>query len=270
MIFLAENIKRLRLKKGVSQAEMAVSISFPRTTLSSYEQNASQPDIAGLLVIARYFGVDLTDLLTKQLATDTPVNEKGRINKKAKNVQLKPNAYLSEPVLTVTSEPLPVYQPNVLNVEDKSVATILQMVQDADNGLKAPTLYLPKLGPGRHIRIKLAGDSMHPLIKDQDIVIATKVPEGPSGLKEGDVYVCLDKYDGIDCRRLYRAGNDEVEMAADNEDYKPYTRHVDYIEMLFKVQQVHSSDLHNYRQDSRQQIAKLWKAIEELRQEKDR
>lgn len=268
MIFLAENIKRLRLRKGVSQAEMAVNIGFPRTTLSSYEQNASQPDIDGLLVIAAYFGVDLNDLLTKQLATDIPVNEKGRINKKVKNVQVKPIDYGSEPVLTVASEPPPFYQPNVLDVAGKAAAVIQQMVQDADKGLIAPTLYLPDLGPGQHIRIQIAGDNMHPLIKDKDIVIATKVPEGPSGLEDGQVYICLGKDDGMDCRRLYWAGNDQVEMVADNEDYKSYTRHVNDIQMLLKVQQVHSSDLHNYRQESRQEIAKLWKAIEEIRQEK--
>ena len=66
---------------------MAVSVGFPRTTLSSYEQNASQPDMEGIVVIANYFNVDLKDLLTKQLATDIQLHEKGRINKNAKQVK---------------------------------------------------------------------------------------------------------------------------------------------------------------------------------------
>ncbi len=272
MIFFSENIKRLRLKKEVSQAEMAVSIGIPRTTLSSYEQNVSQPDMEGLLVIANYFGVDVNDLLTKRLAIDIQLNEKGRINKKAKNAQIdapvKSNNYPIEPILTLTSEPSFFYQPNVLDAERKTAAVILQMLQDADKGLIAPTLYLPNLGTGRHLRIQIADDSMYPLIKDKDIVIATKVPEGPSGLKDGQVYICFNKDDNVDCRRLYRAENDQVEMMPDNEDYKPYTRHINFIQMLFKVQQVHSSNLNKYRQDSRQEIAKIWKAIEEVKQGK--
>jgi transcriptional regulator with XRE-family HTH domain len=274
VIFLAENIKRLRLRKGVSQAAMAASVGFPRTTLSSYEQNAAQPDIDGLLVIAAYFGVDLNDLLTQQLATDVPVNEKGRINKTDKRVKehvvAKPKDYGSEPPLTVASEPPALYRLNVLDVEGKSTAAILQILQDADKALIAPNLYLPNLGPGQHIRIQVTGNSMHPLIKDKDIVIATKVPEGPSGLKDGQVYLYLGKDDSFDCRRLYRSGNDQVEMVADNEDHKRYTRQADDIQMLFKVQQVHSSNLEKYQQDSRQEIANIWKAIGELREEKDR
>ena len=98
---------------------------------------------------------------------------------------------------------------------------------------------------------------MYPLIKDKDSIIATKMPEGPSGIKDGQVYLCLGTDDGIDCRRLYWTENDQVEMVPDNDDYKTYTRYINSIQMLFQVQQVHSSNLHRYRQDSRQENSQI-------------
>lgn len=68
MNYFSTNIRFLRNKRGLSQAEMLASLGFPRTTWSSYENGVSQPDIDGLLRIASFFGIPVNELLEEDLA----------------------------------------------------------------------------------------------------------------------------------------------------------------------------------------------------------
>lgn len=47
---------------------MLNNLGFPRTTWSSYENGVSQPDIDGILRIASFFGISVTELLEKDLS----------------------------------------------------------------------------------------------------------------------------------------------------------------------------------------------------------
>ncbi|MGV8094382.1 MAG: helix-turn-helix domain-containing protein [Mangrovibacterium sp.] len=67
MNYFSGNIRFLRNKKGLSQAEMLDHLGFPRTTWSSYENGVSQPDIDGILRIASFFGISVTELLEEDL-----------------------------------------------------------------------------------------------------------------------------------------------------------------------------------------------------------
>jgi transcriptional regulator with XRE-family HTH domain len=67
MNYFSGNIRFLRNKKGLSQAEMLAYLGFPRTTWSSYEHGVSQPDIDGILRIASFFGISVTELLEEDL-----------------------------------------------------------------------------------------------------------------------------------------------------------------------------------------------------------
>jgi len=71
MNYFSKNIRFLRNKRGLNQAEMLNHLGFPRTTWSSYENSVSQPDIDGLLKIASFFGVSVTELL------EVDIEEKG-------------------------------------------------------------------------------------------------------------------------------------------------------------------------------------------------
>ncbi len=267
-----KNLRVLRKKFSKTQSNIASALATTQQVIGNWESKTNPigtPDLGQLLIITNLFGVSFEDFMNKDFenAEDSSFIEEviaGKtVGSTAKN-------YTENDILTIANDAPVSYAPNVLDVEGKATAEILQVLQKADKLRNVPNLYLPNLGPGQHIRIQITGDSMHPRIKDKDIVIATRVPEGPAGLREGHIYVALDKDDGIICRRIYRAGDDQFQMVSDNNDYKPYNRHVQRIEMLFKVQQVHSSDLHKYRQESSREIEKLWKAIEEIRQGKTR
>ena len=67
MNYFSKNIRFLRNRIGLNQAEMLDHLGFPRTTWSSYENGVSQPDIDGLLRIASFFGISATELLVEDL-----------------------------------------------------------------------------------------------------------------------------------------------------------------------------------------------------------
>ncbi|MEN6453255.1 MAG: helix-turn-helix transcriptional regulator [Prolixibacteraceae bacterium] len=86
MNYFSGNIRFLRNKRGLSQAEMMDSLGFPRTTWSSYENGVSQPGIDGILRIASFFGISVTELLEEDLtqkdylffsrSSETPLEKK--------------------------------------------------------------------------------------------------------------------------------------------------------------------------------------------------
>lgn len=52
-------IKELRKQKGLSQTELAHALSLEQTTISSYEQEKTEPNISTLIKLADYYNVSL-------------------------------------------------------------------------------------------------------------------------------------------------------------------------------------------------------------------
>jgi len=61
---IAENIKHLRQKKGVTQAQLANALGVSYQAVSKWETNANLPDITLVPDIARFFGVTADALLS--------------------------------------------------------------------------------------------------------------------------------------------------------------------------------------------------------------
>jgi transcriptional regulator with XRE-family HTH domain len=57
-------LKRLRVRKGVSQGELAKSIGVEQSMISLYENGKNFPDSDKLATIANFFKVDFTELLS--------------------------------------------------------------------------------------------------------------------------------------------------------------------------------------------------------------
>lgn len=62
-IMIGENIKRARLKQGVSQEEIAVRLHVVRQTVSKWENGRSVPDAEMLIQIADFLDVPVNQLL---------------------------------------------------------------------------------------------------------------------------------------------------------------------------------------------------------------
>ena len=58
-----DRLKKLRLARGLSQAQLAEELGLPQNTYRNYENNEREPSSNTLIKIATYFGVTLDYLL---------------------------------------------------------------------------------------------------------------------------------------------------------------------------------------------------------------
>ena len=81
---LNENIKRLRIAKGMSQVELATRLNVVRQTISKWEKGLSVPDSEMLIRLSEVFETNVSELLgtiIEQTQTDTEIADQlSRIN----------------------------------------------------------------------------------------------------------------------------------------------------------------------------------------------
>ena len=66
---LGEILKELRVKKNVTQDDMAELLKIKRQTYSAYERGVSTPDANSLLTMANFFGVSVDYILENETKT---------------------------------------------------------------------------------------------------------------------------------------------------------------------------------------------------------
>jgi len=62
-LYLGENIKRLRMKKQITQEQLAVAMGVTCAAVSKWERENTLPDITLLPNLAHYFGVTIDELI---------------------------------------------------------------------------------------------------------------------------------------------------------------------------------------------------------------
>jgi transcriptional regulator with XRE-family HTH domain len=68
MKYLADNIKYLRKKLGLSQEKLADLLGLNRGNIASYEKGSAEPRIENLIKMMQVFKVEVKDLVEKDLA----------------------------------------------------------------------------------------------------------------------------------------------------------------------------------------------------------
>ncbi|WP_164509463.1 helix-turn-helix domain-containing protein [Companilactobacillus jidongensis] len=71
----SDNLRKLRLKNGISQEELGEIIDVTRQSVSKYENGTSQPSFDKLIAIAKYFDVT-TDYLLMSKIDDNVITKK--------------------------------------------------------------------------------------------------------------------------------------------------------------------------------------------------
>lgn len=71
LICLGENIRRLRMAKGITQEQFGCEIGVSAQAVSRWENNATFPDITMLPVIADFFDVTFDELLGREQEIDS-------------------------------------------------------------------------------------------------------------------------------------------------------------------------------------------------------
>ena len=72
MLFMstfAENLKKIRKSKKVSQSVVAQQLGYGYTAVANYESGRNEPSIDDLIKIAEYFGVSMDLLVGREKNT---------------------------------------------------------------------------------------------------------------------------------------------------------------------------------------------------------
>ncbi|MFT4062876.1 MAG: LexA family transcriptional regulator [Edaphocola sp.] len=274
--FLPQNLRFLRKKKGVTQADIHDSIGFVKNTWSNWENAKSQPSIENIIIISQYFDISIEKLISEDLNNvENPNKSRNQKNVVINVVHDVVNHPKKEAVyvpaedaggMGFVAETVPVMHPlsNVFDFEGAASAGSALSLLREDKYRVAPTLYMPWLGPGTHVRTPVSGDSMHSTIKDGDRAVSTLL-HSPNDIRAGYIYLVVDKEDGLVYKRLYPEGGGMLDLVSDNEVYKPYKRHLDDILAIFRVREITSTDLRPYCDDIRREMREIRTEMADLR-----
>ena len=80
-IMIGERLRKLRIKKGLGQKEIAAILEMSITGYSSYENNSRRPNIDSIIILSKYYGVSSDYILG--------IDEKTNLNKNDILRQLK-------------------------------------------------------------------------------------------------------------------------------------------------------------------------------------
>src|SRR6188474_358945 len=70
---LCTNLKYLRKRLGITQAQLAEKLNIKRSLIGAYEEGRAEPKLSTLVSIARLFGISLDSLITQDHSQIIPV-----------------------------------------------------------------------------------------------------------------------------------------------------------------------------------------------------
>ena len=71
-------LKELRLKKGVTQNEVAIAVGCAKSTYPKYEREEREPDIITLCRLADYFEVTVDCLIGHKCSDNSILNQRSK------------------------------------------------------------------------------------------------------------------------------------------------------------------------------------------------
>ena len=74
---IGDRLKKLRVEKGLSQKELAVSLGTSQGYISDIEKGIKKPGADNLISLKRFFGVDLDWLLTGEVKPTVAEHQQG-------------------------------------------------------------------------------------------------------------------------------------------------------------------------------------------------
>lgn len=146
MLDVGKMIKELRIKKNISQEELANILSVNRATIANYESGRRALTIDKLEELLEALGVNLTDFF----------NSNNLETKKIKNEEQRKIPILS----------------------DVSAGYGKEALEEATHWIKLPSVIAKNADFGTFV----SGDSMEPKINDGDLLLVQNIPQLDSGM----------------------------------------------------------------------------------------
>ncbi|HTM65739.1 MAG TPA: helix-turn-helix domain-containing protein [Flavipsychrobacter sp.] len=188
--YWAANLRFLRLRKGLSQEELAQQLNISRSKLNAHENGQTvNPVVEDLVRFSEYFrfSIDALIKIDLQQVKETQLIE----------LQSASNEYISGKRLKVLATTVNISnEDNIEFVTQKARAGYLSGFSDPEFISKLPVFHLPFLPKDRKFRMfPTVGDSMYPIPEDS-LVIAQYVEDWTS-IKERIPCIVITKDDGI-------------------------------------------------------------------------
>jgi len=87
---LGERLKKARIEKGFSQADVADFLNISRQSISRWETDKTYPDIDNLVELSKYYEVSIDELLTETKTLQQEINQKTeQMNKNIDEIEVK-------------------------------------------------------------------------------------------------------------------------------------------------------------------------------------
>ncbi len=183
-MYLAENIRYLRTKKGLSQDYLAEKLGYKSfTTIQKWESGVSEPPVKKLKELSELFGIDMDDMNNKRLSFGETANHASK-----KGITIN--------VLGRVAAGLPI----------EAVENIIDTEEIPEELAKT----------GKFFGLQIHGDSMEPRMCEGDVVIIRQQDDAESG----DIVIATMNGSDATCKRL-RKYRDGIELVSFNAAYAP-------------------------------------------------
>lgn len=211
---ISKNLKHLRKLKALSQEQLSIELDVSKSRIGSYEESRSEPPIAMLIAFSEFFKVPVDALIKNDLT----------INEQDSFIDIGNHRVLF-PIRTDEND-----ENLVELVTQEASAGYLQGYSDTNYIADLPIMNLPFLPSGKHRAFPIKGDSMHPWVKDGDVVIGEYL-ENPQLVKNNFCYIILTKDEGLVYKRVNVGKLDQgyLTLISDNKFYQPYQLHMSNI-----------------------------------------
>lgn len=218
-MFIHQNLKVLRLRKGLTQVEAASRMGLSRSQLAGYEAHI-KPTLEGLLILSDFFGISSDALLRMDFTQMNELKLRELEEGKTRFYQ----EYLQGKHLRVLATSTDHEGKELTEwVPDKAKAGYLNGYADPDYIGELPKTNFPILSSNRKHRIfQLEGDSMPP--HTQGSYVVCSYLENWVELKSGMKYIILTGTEGIVFKLAYNHlyTRESILLCSSNPAYEPF------------------------------------------------
>ena len=226
-MFFAENLKFLRTRQKISQADLADRLEITRTTLAGYEKKV-QPPFPVLIKIAEFFNVSL-DALVRYNLSKLGEFELSQIDK-GFDVDVTGQKLR---LLTISVDHFG--KENIEMVPVKAQAGYTASYGDLDFIASLPKFQLPFLPKEKTYRsFQIEGESMLP-VAPGSWVTCSYIRDWTS-VKDGNPCIVVTREDGIVFKLVYKKTENTFLLVSNNRSFKPYELEINKVVELWKFE----------------------------------
>lgn len=226
MKYLALNISHLRKSNKVTQEQLAQYVGVKRTNISNWEKKVSRPSLEHLHKIAKFFDIQIDDLIGTDLSKMSPNFR----HLSSDSVHLTEFTRPEKAVYGYTEDELEPHQVNEPITIHNTVRNVMVGIglqesyvagwDDEERAKNTVTAILPGLR-GDVRTFQISGESMRPALEDGDWIACR--PATIATIKEGHMYAIVHKELIVSVKYVYRYVGGLLLVPANRQVYKPIT-----------------------------------------------